>query len=331
MASLSPEAYMREAIALAESGYTAPNPLVGCLVVKEGRVIGAGYHRAAGEPHAEIEALQQAGKEARGADMYVTLEPCSHHGRTPPCADAIVQAKLATVTFATPDPTHARGGARILSDAGITVREGVLAAEAASMNRIWLHSQKLGRPLVTLKAAITLDGFIARTDGTSKWITNEESRVIARRLRAQHGAVLVGRGTVECDDPELTVRDVEMQEPPIRIVLDPQSKLNAGKKIFQDSAAQTWRINGSIDLQGLLDRLHVAGVPGLLVEGGAATYAHFLRQELVDRLDLFIAPKLFGEGIRWASELLPTNLKLVHARTIGEDVWLRYDLTADGS
>lgn len=345
MASQNPEAYMREAIAIAELGYTAPNPMVGCLIVNGSQIVGAGYHRMAGFPHAEAEALVQAGDLARGAEVFVTLEPCSHHGRTPPCCDALIEAGVSRVWIASRDASANGGGAERLSAAGIAVEIGLLAKEAEMMNAIWLTNLQRGRPFVTLKAAITLDGKIALRGKGDPWITGEESRRVARRLRAQHGAVLVGRGTVEIDDPELTVRDVEMMEPPLRLVLDPGRKLAEEHKVFNRGEAPVHRVvaeglqregdiaapvcDGELDLSAVLNALHEKGVPGLLVEGGAATYRSFINQRLVDRIDLFVAPKWFGSGLNWVEDVLELSsaqLSLVHQQRSGDDVWLRYDV-----
>lgn len=337
------EHWMRQAILIGYTGYTAPNPMVGCAIVRDDKLISLGSHEFAGGAHAEIDALAKAGPAAQGSDVYVTLEPCAHHGRTPPCADALIAAGVARVFVAVKDPGKGAGGIARLRAAGIEVHVGLLAEQAEAMNAVWLHQFRAGRPFVTLKVAMTVDGRIG-----PGIITNEASRMAGRKFRAQHGAVLVGTDTALQDNPELTVRDVVLPEPPIRIVLDPQRRLPGDLKIFSDGVAPTWRvvadesaqegdipialIDGKLDLSAVLAKLTKAGVPGVLVEGGSKTHAEFIRQGLVDRLDLFIAPNCAGEGPRWEPGRLGGNLVLesrfelenVEAGSASPDVWLRY-------
>lgn len=313
-------AAMAQAYALAGQGVPAPNPHVGCVIVKQGRIVGAGHHAFAGGPHAEVVALNQAGAEAEGADVFVTLEPCAHHGRTPPCVDALVRAKVRRVVIDVSDPSaKAGGGADRLRESGIEV---VIRHADPYLNpaRIWLHRQLTGRPYVTLKAAITLDGMIARADGTSKWITSEASRKEARRLRGSHGAVLVGAGTVRADDPALTVRDEEIPTPPSRYVLDPRRSLEPSFQIFRDGAAPTHRVvdqrfaqegdiglpesGKGLDLNRLMTELARFDAPGLLVEGGATTLTSFLEAGIADEIRLFVAPKTFPGGKPWTTALI---------------------------
>lgn len=312
------ERLMRRAIELSRGGYPAPNPHVGCVIAVAGTIVGEGFHDHAGGPHAEVVALRDARNRARGADAFVTLEPCAHHGRTPPCADALIQAGVARVFIACADPNpKATGGAERLRAAGIEVVEGLLADEAAEANRVFLSAMNRQRPYVIAKAATTLDGYIARPDGTSKWITNEASREAGHALRAEMGAVLVGSGTVLADEPQLTARLPGVVNQPARFVLDGTAKLGDEHQIFAD--ANGFRIvagapaserdiaiplasSGQFDLDALLAEMFRRGHIGLLVEGGATTVRSFLVADLVDELHLFIAPKLFLDGIRWTGE-----------------------------
>lgn len=312
---------MRLALELARlgEGDVSPNPLVGAVVLKDGEVIGRGYHRAFSGPHAEVFALHDAGDHARGATLVVSLEPCSHHGKTPPCTERIIDAGIARVVFAMQDPNPAvcgRGAAR-LREAGIDVTEGVLAEEAAGQNEIFVHYVTTGRPFVQLKLAISLDGRIATRTGDSKWISGEPSRAEAHRLRRRFSAVLVGVGTVLADDPALTVRHVRGRNP-VPIVLDPTGRMPKSAKLLEahdspiivtssmsgedesalrERGARVWRVpveEGRLDLPSLLRRLGKEEIDSVLVEGGAETAARFLEARLVNKVSLFIAPILIG-------------------------------------
>jgi len=296
---------MRRAVALAGNGFPAPNPRVGCVLVAEGVVVGEGWHRAAGTPHAEANALANAGERARGATVYVTLEPCHHHGRTPPCSRALVEAGVARVVYAVPDPNpQARGGAEFLRSQGVEVVEGVLRPEAEAVNRVWLTAVRRGRPYVCAKAAVTADGFMARPDGSSKWITGEAARAEGYRLRAEMGTVLVGWQTVVRDDARLTARLPGVERPVTRIVLDPDGRLTGREPLFAEPGEvhvlraepdepQPWTA------RQVLDGVWRHGVTSLLVEGGPRTLATFLGEGLVDELHLFVAPVEFGQGMPW--------------------------------
>lgn len=306
---MTPEAAMRRAIELSWRGFPAPNPRVGAVVVREGRIVGEGYHVAAGHPHAEAVALDDAGEAAKGADLFVTLEPCRHHGRTPPCVDRILKAGIRRVYFAWPDPTEsAGGGAIVLREAGVEVHEGLLAEEAKEPLWQFLTSHALGRAVVVLKAAITLDGRIATRTGDSRWITSDEFRVRAHQLRAELGAVLVGAGTAVADNPMLTVREAEAVNQPLRIVLDPDGSVPPTHYLLADGRAETWHVcrgevpmvEGEFDLPALLRELYQRGYTGVLVEGGGRTHETFLRQGVADRVELHVAPLIFGGGIGWA-------------------------------
>ncbi len=320
-------AHMRAALALAGRGLgnTWPNPAVGCVIVKDGRIVGRGWTQPGGRPHAETEALTRARAAARGATAYVSLEPCSHHGKTPPCAEALLAAGVARVVAAIEDPdprVSGRGLAR-LRDAGVAVETGVCAAEAGELNAGFFTRVRRGRPLVTLKLATSLDGRIATATGESRWITGPAARERAHLLRATYDAVLVGTGTARADDPELTCRLPGLEHrSPVRIILDRQLRLPATLRLFTEMArAPTWVATlaasdpvrraelagkgvriipaipddaGNIDLAALLQQLGSEGLTRLLVEGGGQLAAALLRHDLVDRLVWMRAPMAIG-------------------------------------
>jgi diaminohydroxyphosphoribosylaminopyrimidine deaminase/5-amino-6-(5-phosphoribosylamino)uracil reductase len=339
---------MEQAIRLSLEGYPAPNPHVGCVLVKEGRLVGSGFHEYAGGPHAEAVALEMAGDAARGAEAFVTLEPCAHHGRQPPCSDALNRAGIAKVWIATadPNPRVVGGGADRLREAGIAVEVGLLRDHAKAANRTWLFSMKKRRPFVALKAAMSLDGRIALPSGASKWITGEAARQRARLLRAELGAVLVGAQTVLRDDPALTARSPEVRNEPVRVVLDPHREVPDAAAAF-DGNASSLRfvlpdkaksqdvplagVNGEFDLHSLLETLWDRGTTGLLVEGGAKTISGFLRAGIADRLELFVGNVALGEGPSWLELSAEAELadlarwKLGSVQAIGDDVWMRLE------
>jgi diaminohydroxyphosphoribosylaminopyrimidine deaminase/5-amino-6-(5-phosphoribosylamino)uracil reductase len=322
------ERYMARALSLARRAYgkTWPNPMVGAVVVRNGRIIGEGYHRRPGLAHAEIEALESAGLRARGSDLYVTLEPCHCFGRTGPCSAGIVASGIRRVFVGTtdPNPQECGGGLQVLRQAGVTVIEGVLADQCQKLNEDYNLFIREGRPLVVLKAATTLDGRIATADGTSRWLTGDRARREAHRLRARANAVLVGAGTVVADDPALTVRHLRGPNPAVvvldgRLTLSPQARLlhinrgapvwvlcaasaNARKRRALESAGATvvalpvTKGRTRLDLKVVLRELYKRGVYRLLVEGGATVHGDFLSQRLVDRCELFIAPVVIGSG-----------------------------------
>ncbi len=325
------ESFMRRALALARRGYgtTSPNPMVGAVLVKGGRIIGQGWHHCAGEPHAEIEALRDAERRRnspKGATLYVTLEPCCTHGRTPPCTAAVKAAGIKRVVVAAkdPNPKHAGRGFHILRRAGIEVEHGVLADEATKLNQAFNHWIVQRTPFVTVKAAMTLDGKIATASGESKWITGEEARAEGMRLRAGADAILVGVNTVLADDPSLTVRETpktKIQTSRLRrIVLDSQARTPLKAKVVSDEfaalttivvckgaparriaalakRAQVWTAplrGGRIDLRWVLKRLGGEKVTSLLVEGGGEVNASFLLGGFAQRVAFFYAPKILG-------------------------------------
>ncbi len=302
--------FAARAVELAGRGFPMPNPHVGCVIVREGRVVGEGWHEAAGMAHAEAMALAQAGELARGAEAWVTLEPCAHQGRTPPCANALIESGIHRVWIGTEDPNPiAQGGKTRLSSAGILLaRDAEFTRESERVNRVWLTAMRNERPYVTLKAALTLDLFMARKDRSSQWITSEAARARARRLRAEMGAVMVGSGTLRTDNPNLTVRDASIPCIPIRVALDTHRVLPSNLNVF-DSQAPTLHMvlaenahPGDLMLTGhspreMLNALWSRGVHGLLVEGGPKLLSSFLASGRYDRLVLHFAPIAFGEGL----------------------------------
>jgi len=312
---------MRLALAEAEKGRgrTHPNPAVGALVVRGGRVISRGHHQKAGLPHAEVNALRSAGARARGADVYVTLEPCNHQGRTPPCTDALIAAGVRRVFFgsADPNPLVDGHGARRLRRARIEVHAGVLRAQCDAANEPWFKFITTGIPWVVLKAAMTLDGKLATRTGDSKWISSEPSRRLVHRWRNELDAVLVGAGTVRVDDPRLTVRSVRGGRNPVRVVLGP---IPPRARILRQPGET---ISERGPLLAVLRRLGRRGITTVLVEGGAKVHGAFLAAQLWDVLRLFIAPKIFGaDALSWAGQTRSRSLevRLQAVERIGPDL-----------
>ncbi len=317
---------MRRVLALAAMGRgcTSPNPLVGAVVAKGNKIMGQGFHRKAGEPHAEIIALRQVGRAARGATLYTNLEPCCHTGRTPPCAQEIVSAGIKKVvsSIRDPDPRVDGGGFRTLRRSGVVVEVGLMKSEATYLNRAFTKFVKDGFPFVTLKGAASLDGRIATRTGDSKWITSTEAREHARLLRREHDAVLVGIGTVLADDPRLTARPAHGRPATLRrVVLDGSLRLPLKARLLstldegpvvvfagphvarsrarrlEERGATVERLaarNGRLDLRGLLRHLAEKDVTRLLVEGGGEVHSSFLEEGLADRLVLYVAPRIIG-------------------------------------
>ena len=347
---------MRAALALARRslGRTWPNPAVGCVIVRDGRVIARGRTRDGGRPHAEADALAQAGEAARGATVYVTLEPCSHHGKSPPCADALVKAGVSRVVSALEDPdprVKGQGHAR-LKAAGIAVDVGEGAKEAAEINAGFLMRVREGRPLFHLKLAASLDGRIATASGESKWITGPAARADGQRLRATHDAILIGAGTAEADDPELTCRLPGLAAySPVRVVLDSKARLSPSSKLAL-SAAKTpvWLLctqlppndalqakgleiiqvpagaDGRVDIAAASRELAGRGLTRVLIEGGGQVAAAFLKAGLVDRLSAYRAGMLLGSDSRSAVGDLglakldfAPRFSLVSSRIVGTD------------
>ena len=322
--------WMQRAIAISKRGLPAPNPHVGCVIVRDGVVLGEGFHDLAGGPHAEVAAIRNVKVGLNGATAYVTLEPCNHTGRTGPCTQALLAAGVARVVVAVADPNpRAAGGAETLRESGVEVVVGLLAEEAAAANEQFLFAHRHRRSMITAKAAISLDGRIALPNGQSQWITGEAARRDGHRLRAECGAVLVGRGTVLADDPRLTVRLNRRVNQPVRIVLDPSHKLTGTEQVF-NGEAETMHVTGEIDLTKLATTWFQRGLTGVLVEGGATTVRHFLAEDLVDRLVLYMAPKILGSGKGWVEDLIRTDLGETTGwcfegmKRLGEDLRLSY-------
>jgi diaminohydroxyphosphoribosylaminopyrimidine deaminase/5-amino-6-(5-phosphoribosylamino)uracil reductase len=302
--------FMSRALELAALGRwtVSPNPMVGCVLVRDGEIVGEGHHVRAGEPHAEIIALGAAGSQADGATAYVTLEPCDHTGRTPPCSHALLDAGVRRVVVAVNDPNPlAAGGAATLRAAGVAVELGVLEQQARQLNTVFFHGVQTQRPYVIAKVATSLDGRIAAADGTSQWLTGEQARGRAHELRAEVDAVVVGSGTVLADDPQLTCRleDYDAAQP-LRVVLDRRGRVTPDHRVCDDSAPT---LLTQAEPEELLSLLWGREVRSILVEGGATVLHAFLAAGLVDRLHVHIAPVLLGQQGRpllagpWADTL----------------------------
>jgi diaminohydroxyphosphoribosylaminopyrimidine deaminase / 5-amino-6-(5-phosphoribosylamino)uracil reductase len=337
-------------------GLVQPNPLVGAVLVRAGAIVGEGWHRACGGDHAEVDALRAAGAAARGATLYVTLEPCAHHGRTPPCTDAIIAAGVGRVVYAAADPNPAaRGGAELLRAAGIEVLDGVERDAARVLNASFFHRIEVGTPFLALKLAVSLDGRIAAGPGERTAITGAEALRETHHLRADHDAVLVGAGTARTDDPLLTVRDVPVRTPPVRVVLDTTASLDPGARLVVTiDQAPVWllcaddapahrvraledagvrvitvqRAGPRVDLHAASAALGGAGVHSILVEGGGAIASALLAAGLAHRLHLFVAPIFIGARGVPAFDLdaaVPPTWRLVATRRLGADVLLTLD------
>jgi diaminohydroxyphosphoribosylaminopyrimidine deaminase/5-amino-6-(5-phosphoribosylamino)uracil reductase len=345
------ERRMRTALALAHRGLgkTSPNPMVGAVIVRDDVVIGRGYHRRYGGPHAEVNAIRDAGGDISGATLYVTLEPCCHRGKkTPPCLDMLLEHGLRRVVIGTPDPNPQVNGRsiQVLRERGIETQVGVLAGECERLNEVYFKFVRTGRPFVTLKWAQTIDGRIAAANGDSRWISSEPSLRYAHRLRSCHDAVLVGIGTVMSDNPRLTVRLVKGRSP-VRIVADSRLRVPLSAAVLQEQdVARTIVVStslaadeklsamrrmgvqtltaerdeeGRIDLSDLLATLGKMSISSVLVEGGAALATSFLSRGLADKLVVILAPKIMGEGIQAVGD--------VHVMSVADAPQLSLDRT----
>ncbi len=329
-------------------GQTAPNPMVGAVVVRDGAIVGEGHHTRYGAVHAEVEALRAAGERARGATVYVTLEPCAHHGKTPPCAPALVAAGVARVVVATRDPNpEAAGGIELLRGAGIDVTVGVVENEARELNAAFFHSFVEKRPWITLKLAVSLDGALADATGRSRWITSEESRRLVHEMRAGSDAVGVGIGTALADDPSLTVRDAPAPRvAPRRVVFDHTARLPTTSVLARTAlevptivvaesppparvaALESLgvRVIQASTLRAALDALRAAGIRSLLVEGGARLAGALIGAGMADRLVIFQGSAIFGAGALGAFAFVPPTevehaprWRVLERREIGAD------------
>ncbi len=357
MSSVTDYEYMAEALRLAEQGLytTDPNPRVGCVIVKDGRVVGRGFHHKAGEAHAEVHALEEAGAQARGATVYLTLEPCVHFGRTPPCADALIKAGIARVIAAMqdPNPKVAGKGFEKLHAVGIETAYGLMEAEARKLNPGFISRMDRGRPWLRSKLAVSLDGHTALANGASKWITGEAAREDVQRWRARSSAILTGIGTVSSDNPSLTVRlggEHDLRQP-LRIVVDSHLRTPATAKLFQNSGpvyiatiesgaarhkvlADTGAVpielpavNGQVDLVALMQHLTKLECNEILVEAGATLNGALLQAGLLDELVIYMAPCVLGDTARGMFHLPPfenlgqrLELQLTDMRMIGHDL-----------
>ena len=354
MFSSDDHAYMSQALQLAEKGLysTSPNPRVGCVIVRDGKIAGSGWHVQTGQPHAEINALNIAGRAAQGATVYLTLEPCSHYGRTHPCAEALIRAKVAKVIIAMqdPNPLVAGRGASLLKQSGINVLVGLMGERAKDLNVGFVSRMINNRPWVRMKIAASLDGKTALNNGVSQWITGEAARHDGHRFRARSCAVLTGIGTVLEDDPQLSVRFIETSRQPLRIIIDSQLKIPTTAKVLRGEGELIFtttdnkeRISalkeagarpiilpsekGKIDLAGLMQILADFEINELLVEAGNRLSSAFIREGLVDELIIYLAPHLIGNramGMLQLPELTDLsekyNLKIKDLRMVGEDI-----------
>ncbi|NLZ52061.1 MAG: bifunctional diaminohydroxyphosphoribosylaminopyrimidine deaminase/5-amino-6-(5-phosphoribosylamino)uracil reductase RibD [Thermoanaerobacteraceae bacterium] len=349
------EYFMQRALELAEKGRgaTGENPMVGAVLVKDGKILGEGYHKKAGGAHAEIEALKAAGPNANGATMYVNLEPCSHYGKTPPCTEAIIKAGIARVVAAMedPNPKVSGRGFKKLKDAGIDVAVGVLEDKALKLNEVFVKNMSHKTPFVVAKIAQTMDGKIALSSGKSKWITGEASRKKAHELRNVYDAVLVGIGTVLADNPRLNCRLANKTKDPIKIILDSSAQLPMESKVLDSgkvilaatSHADEGRLRklqnkgveviktsqDTVNLKELLMKLFDMGICSVLIEGGPRVFTSFLKEELLDKLVVFLAPKIIGaDGKACVGRLFIKEIEHMYefnidnAGKIGEDIML---------
>ena len=326
----SDERFVRLAIREASraQGLTSPNPVVGAVIVKNGRLLAKGYHCAAGSPHAEIEAIHKlTPAQVRGATIYVTLEPCSSHGKTPPCTAAIIAAGISRVVYGATDPDkrHRGKAARILRKAGIGVTSGVLESESDKLNRHWNHRQRTGLPWVVAKAGTSLDGRID-SPPRRRWITSAASRREAMKLRTSVEAVLVGGGTVRTDNPSLTVRGIRLPKghpQPWRVVWSRSGKISRDCKLLTDTHRDRTIILKGMSLRAALKQLAKRGISSVLIEGGGRTHGEAFRRHLVDEVRFFIAPIIQGGKVPAVSgHITPAHLQDVAYRKIGSDLMI---------
>lgn len=353
--------FMRKALELARKGrgYVSPNPMVGAVIVKKGRIIGRGYHKTFGGDHAEIEAINNAQTSVKNATLYVTLEPCCHRGKTPPCVTRIIEHKIGRVVIGSIDsnPLVSCRGIATLRQHGIDVKTGVLAEECRLLNEPFFHYMETGMPFVTVKYAQTLDGRIATLTGESQWISSDASLKFAHKLRAEHDAILVGMGTVNKDDPELTVRHVRGRNP-LRVIVDSGLNISEQSKIvrtadvvptliatvrtssdarFQKTAG--WKVQmmtvppdktGKVDLKKLFQKLAAKSVSSILIEGGSQIITAVLKNNLADRLVAVIAPKILGGGIDAVGNLNIKKLSNAKQLSVRKILMRGNDIIVDG-
>ncbi|CAB4242871.1 Diaminohydroxyphosphoribosylaminopyrimidine deaminase / 5-amino-6-(5-phosphoribosylamino)uracil reductase [Methylacidimicrobium sp. AP8] len=326
---------MRRALALARRGLgaTSPNPAVGAVLVREGRVLGEGFHRRAGSPHAEVEAIEDArrrGQSPSGATLYVTLEPCSTTGRTPPCVDRIVREGIVRVVAAMvdPNPRHQGRGFALLAGRGIEVVQGVLEEEARELNRGFVRWITSGRPWVVQKCALSLDGRIGTRPGDSRWLSGPEALRMAHRLRLEADAILIGAETARRDDPALTVRLLrrKVERQPWRVIVTRSGRLPDHLRLLTDPAREKTLVFRNFPLPMILEELGRRGVLQVLVEGGGKLAGSLLAEQLVDEVALFLCPLILGEGplaVDAPARFLGAQFRLRECRRLGEDLFLR--------
>jgi diaminohydroxyphosphoribosylaminopyrimidine deaminase / 5-amino-6-(5-phosphoribosylamino)uracil reductase len=355
---LTDESYIRLAVEIAKKGMgsVSPNPLVGCVIIKNDRIIGAGYHERYGGPHAEINAISSATESVEGATLYINLEPCSHHGKTPPCVDRIIECKIAKVVIGTMDmnPLVSGEGIKKLKTSGIDVKVGVLEKECIELNKFFFKYITKKIPFVSLKAALTLDGKIADASGDSKWISSVASRRYVHYLRSKYDAVLIGTGTALKDNPSLTVRLTEGRNPK-RIILDAGLKMNFTQNLFLNNSDKKLYIitskenaekqkvrtlkkrginvvfvkednDGRLSLKSILKELAKLQISSLLVEGGGEIFSSFIKNNLYDDILMFITPKLLGSGIPVINNLGVKNIKKAYKLKIRDTERIGDDL-----
>jgi diaminohydroxyphosphoribosylaminopyrimidine deaminase/5-amino-6-(5-phosphoribosylamino)uracil reductase len=357
---LTDESYIKLALEIAKKGKgkVSPNPMVGAVLVKDDKIIGAGYHKAFGGNHAEINAINNAKQNVEGSTLYINLEPCSHFGKTPPCVDVIIENKIKGVVIGTLDmnPVVSGKGIKKLKQAGLEVKVGILEKECVELNKFFFKFITKKLPYVTLKIAETLDGKIADKHWDSKWVTSMASRRLVHTLRSEYDAVLVGTSTVKIDNPSLTVRYVEGRDPK-RIIIDSQLKLKTDLKIFNNAEGHLIIVtsvnclskkkkidiltrkganvvfvkenkNGTLNLRNILEELAKNNIASLLVEGGQQIYTSFVKENIFDDILVFIGPKLLGEGLSIVDSLgipsikRPVKLKLTSIEKVGDDALL---------
>ena len=358
---MTDESYIQLALEIAKKGRgsVSPNPLVGCIITKNDRILSAGFHEKFGENHAEINAINNAKEDLEGATLYVNLEPCSHHGKTPPCVDKIIESNIKRVVIGTLDmnPIVSGEGIKILKAAGIDVKVGVLEYDCARLNKFFFKYITKKIPFVTLKAAQTLDGKIADKSGDSKWITSVQSRRFVHNLRSEYDAVLVGAGTVRQDNPGLTVRLTEGRNPK-RIIIDTNLRLNTKLKLFtanqdknliiltsKNSSCKKNKIKklenlgaeiifikensqGELNFKSALKELGKRNISSILVEGGSKVFSTFIRENLFDDIKLFVSPKMLGGGLPVFNKIginsikKAQKLKIDSVEKIGDDVFI---------
>ena len=358
---MNDEYYMKSALNLARKGLgcVSPNPMVGAVIVKNSRIIGKGYHQRFGGNHAEINAIKNAGCDVEGSTLYVTLEPCCHEGKTPPCVNSIIENKIARVVIGAIDsnPLVCSEGVNCLQNSGIEVKTGVLADECRKLNEIFFHYMETGMPFITVKYAQTLDGRIATATGISQWISSPASLKFAHRLRAEHDAILVGRGTVDRDNPELTVRLVRGRNP-LRVIVDSGLNVSESAKIFQNTSLAPTLIatlktasdsrfkrlaslgaeiitvkvdkNGKVELKSLFKILAKRKISSVLIEGGAQIITYVIKNNLANRLVTVVAPKIIGRGLEAVGDLNIRNLESAKKISVQRVLKRGEDIIIDG-